>query len=333
MSHRVETLATKVCAEYDADLLFYFGPINRPKDDFLIDECPKKKKHKNLVFVLGTYGGDANAGYRIMRTLQRVYSSGAAPGKVYAYVNSVCASAGTLMLAGADELLLAPHAELGPIDVQLKKQDEIGERTSGLTPLVALENNGLQGADMWAMHFAELRFKRGFSTTAAAKIATEITTGLMGKLYEQIDPIRVAEVNRYLKIASEYGIRISKNLRSGALDRLLREYPSHDFVIDMVEAKELFIKVETPSASLDELGLLLKPEIDKYLFDDSPRVAFFDPPALAPPSQSSPVLPSTTKRPKRHARRSKNSQGSTGNIQQNGSPAKSAKPVAAVQRS
>ena len=45
----------------------------------------------------------------------------------------------------------------------------------------------------------------------SAEIATNVTVGLLSGLYNQIDPIRLAEMDRSLKIASEYGERIGKS--------------------------------------------------------------------------------------------------------------------------
>ena len=281
MANKIETLCSKVCDEYDADLIFYFGPVERPKDDFLIDECPKKQKRTNVILMICTFGGDGNAAYRISRILRKQYCK--KNGKFYAFVNGVCASAGTLIALGADELILSDHAELGPIDAQLRRQDEIGEHTSGLTALHALECLQEHSQVMFELHFRTLRFGGGFSTNAAAKIATEITNGLVGELYQQIDPVRIAEVNRFIRIASDYGNRIGKNLKPGALQKLLKGYPAHDFVIDPEEASELFVNISTPKPSLEELATLLKPSADKYLYGTAAHVAYFEhPPSVAP---------------------------------------------------
>lgn len=49
-----------------------------------------------------------------------------------------CKSAGTLIVLGAHEIVMTNHAELGPLDVQLGKKDELFELDSGLTVLNAL---------------------------------------------------------------------------------------------------------------------------------------------------------------------------------------------------
>jgi Serine dehydrogenase proteinase len=280
MPHRIPKLAEAVRDKYDADILLYVGTIARPKDDFLIDECVKKKKRKNILLCISTYGGDAHAAYRIARTLQRYYGKGHAhakgDGKVYAFVNCVCWSAGTLLVMGADELILSDHAELGPIDVQLKKTEEIGEIVSGLTPIQAMEYLQGQSEEMFVRMFNSMRFGGGFSTAAASKIASDLASGLLGKLYEQIDPLRVAEIYRFLNIAEHYGQRIGRNLKAGALQKLLYEYPAHNCVIDSGEARTLFETVSEPTSELDELGEILKQQTQSYLVGNDARVCYLE---------------------------------------------------------
>lgn len=288
MSNPLETLSEKVRDKYDADLVVYFGPIHRPKDDFLMDECVSRKKRKNVILHISTYGGDAHPAYRIARALQRRYCRDG--GKFYAFVNSVCASAGTLLVMGADELILSDHAELGPIDVQLRKTDEVGERTSGLTPVQALESLASESLNLFKAHFGAMRFDPDliFPTSLASKIAAELASGLIGRLYEQIDPMRVAEINRFLQITEEYGRRIGKNLKPGALDTLLSKYPAHDFVIDPQEAQDLFVRVSDPDPTLEEFGAFLKPHSDKYLHSPTAQVTYISETAKPTPPPATP---------------------------------------------
>ena len=70
----------------------------------------------------------------------------------------------------------------------------------------------------------------------AAETATQLTIGMMEPLYSQIDPIRLAEVERSSRIAKKYGERLqTDNLNKDALERLIGDYPSHNFVIDRNE--------------------------------------------------------------------------------------------------
>jgi hypothetical protein len=59
-----------------------------------------------------------------------------------------------------------------------------------------------------------------------------------------------------MNIAKEYGERldaVTHNLKEGALERLLTEYPEHGFVIDGQEAKELFVNVCEPPKFISDI--------------------------------------------------------------------------------
>lgn len=285
-TNTVESMAQAVEADYEADVLIYFGGISRPWDDYVIDACKERRKRKNVLLMLTSYGGDAHAAYRIARCLRQNYhkpldAAQGEEGQVIIFVNSVCASAGTLVTLAADRIILSDHAELGPLDVQLRKPDEVGERTSGLTPIQALKFLEGETTKFFRAQFNSLRFSRtlSFSTRMAADMAAELASGLLAKLYEQIDPLRLAEYDRTNRIAEQYGDRIkSKNVKPNAIPQLLEEYPSHEFCIDPIEAKELFVKVETPTENLETLGQFLKPVAQKALEADETAVFYLSEP-------------------------------------------------------
>lgn len=56
----------------DIDLYAYFGPIGHDGYDALCANIPKETR-KNAVLLLGTYGGDPDAGYRVARALIHHY--------------------------------------------------------------------------------------------------------------------------------------------------------------------------------------------------------------------------------------------------------------------
>lgn len=113
-----------------------------------------------------------------------------------------------------------------------------------------------------------------FPTALASRLSAEMTSGCLGKLYEQIDPLRVAEVHRALLIARNYASKIGTNLKEGALEKLLMHYRSHDSVIDPDEAEELFEKISQPHERLEELGKVLKNIADQHLDGSNARVTY-----------------------------------------------------------
>ncbi len=83
--------------------------------------------------MLVTEGGDPDAAYRMSRSLQEHYE------RFFCVVVGWCKSAGTLITIGAHELILVQQ-ELGPLDVQMSKRDDLMEMQSGQTVVAALSS-------------------------------------------------------------------------------------------------------------------------------------------------------------------------------------------------
>ena len=179
-------LVQKFSNEKDTDFAVYFGEMMRPRDVDLIRQCQPLRLRKNLMLMLVTNGGDASVAYRIGRAFQKFYrldertvdGDGKAKGpKFTLFIPNLCKSAGTILAAAATDLIMSDLAELGPIDVQLRNPSEVSERTSGLTPVQAIESLERHSKSLFLAHFEQLRFDDSltFSTKMAAEIATELT--------------------------------------------------------------------------------------------------------------------------------------------------------------
>lgn len=233
-----------------SDVLLYLGPISRYGYDAVTDLLEKlTSRSEQVYFFLGTYGGDPAAAYRIARALKHHYK------KISIVIPTFCKSAGTLLAVGADELLIADTGELGPLDIQLKKTDELFGTSSGLDITQAITFLNKQTNEILNQTLVELNGRYSISTKTAADIATKLATSALSPIYAQIDPVRVGEINRALNIAFQYGKRLnaaSSSLKDGeqTLKKLMMEYPDHGFVIDRKEAKELFNHVSAPEDAL-----------------------------------------------------------------------------------
>lgn len=241
----------------NADIITYAGEINIEGYRAICDKLLLRKSNKALL-VLSTPGGDPHAGFRIARALQHTYD------QFDALVPRYCKSAGTLLVVGASTLFLDDMSELGPLDIQVRKNDEIDGRNSGLDILQAVGHLSGRAMETFRSHLVELT-RAGLSTRVASDISTKLTTGLFEPIFAQIDPMKLAEMQRATEIAFAYGGRLnskSANLRPDGLARLVVGYPSHGFVIDRKEAREIFIKVEKPTGVLSELSKLLHAEME-----------------------------------------------------------------------
>lgn len=245
----------------DTDVLLYSGAINREGFNKLTRSACGPDRRPKVLLLLSTYGGDANAGYRIARTLRQLYSH------VSIFVAGMCKSAGTLIAVGAHELIVSDFGELGPLDVQIRKNDELfGETASGLNLIQALNTLQERAFAMLENTLIQTKAKSGgqITTKSASELATNLAVGVFSEIYKQIDPILLGEIDRAINIAYDYGDRLPGNLRPDALTSLVAGYPSHGFVIDREEAEKLFVNVRAPnppeSALADHLAhLLLEP--------------------------------------------------------------------------
>ena len=133
----MRALAQGLADRHEADILFYNGAISGLASQKVIEMCRARSRRSNVILILVTPGGDADAAYRIARCLQEKYQ------KFSLFVPGWCKSAGTLLAIGADELYMSDYGELGPLDVQLSVTDELWEYSCNCSTPVVLR--GLSG--------------------------------------------------------------------------------------------------------------------------------------------------------------------------------------------
>lgn len=244
------------------DLIAVISPITRDLHMRLSELIRTRKKNKNCTVFLMTFGGDPDAAYRIGRCLLHSYE------EVRLVVPWYCKSAGTLVCMAAHQLAISDLGELGPLDVQLLRKDEVGDRSSGLDLVEAMGLISNQITNSFRYNLLSIKNETRLSTKLAGDFAVRIATSIIEPLYSQIDPLRLGENQRATAIALQYGKRLAAKTNSISQDSLLKlitGYPSHGFVIDRGEAKELFNNVCTPTkneenfcARLREQGLNLQ---------------------------------------------------------------------------
>ena len=230
--------------------------MERPLDFRVIDICATRQRRKKIILILVTEGGDADPAYRVARCLQDYYTY------FSLFVSGYCKSAGTLVALGAHELIFSDKGELGPLDVQMSKEDELGATRSGLTVLSALSTMQIKAYEAFEYFLLETKKRSaGFITTRTAiRVATDLAGSLFAPIYEHVDSMHIGEAGRSLKIAHKYGeilCKRSQNCQRNALDQLTTNYPSHGFIIDRLQAENLFNNVREPSVEETNLAILL----------------------------------------------------------------------------
>jgi len=246
-----EILARQVGETHGADVLLFSGRIDEENVDEFINVVKRAKRRANVFLMLTTRGGSPDAAFRMARCLQRMYT------KFTLCVYGRCKSAGTLIAVGAHELVLADFGELGPLDVQLGKNDEIFEEVSGLNITQALNSLNTRTHAFFTEVLVTIRqgSRAQVSTKLAAEIATGLAVGTYGKIFSQVDPGQLGAIERAIHIASDYGDRLkSTNVKQGTIDKLISGYSTHGFVIDLQEAKSLFNVVRETDKIEEDLG-------------------------------------------------------------------------------
>lgn len=266
------------------DYYFISNVISRDLHRVLSLEIEKNKKHSKATVFVNTYGGDPDGAFRIGRCLRHHYKD---KGSLRIAVPAWCKSAGTLIAIVADELGIGDFGELGPLDIQVYKGSELQEQSSGLDITEAMGALTEHIKESFHLVLKETR-NLGLSTKLSAEFAAQVSAAIASPLFNQLDPLRFGELQRRTRIAEEYGRRLDgygSNLKIGALERLIHKYPSHNFVIDRKEAKELFKRVTpltTAEASFcDTVWHHLDPPANFAL-------AILEPPPPPPPPQPEP---------------------------------------------
>lgn len=253
------------------DVFLYSGDLRRGPDLKFIEFIAQHKNSDALTLVLTTAGGSPDAAYKIGRFIQARYDD------FSVFVPGFCKSAGTLLAIAANSVVFSPYGELGPLDVQMAKQDSLAGLDSGLNiseAFLTLEN---RARTTFHNLVHEIIASSGgiVSFHTASHSAAEIVSSLYGPVFARIDPEEVGSRTRAMRIGEDYGNRLNErfgNLRDQSLVTLSSTYSSHGFVIDMAEASVLFHRVREADArekAIEEhLGNRCRIASDQPLMED-----------------------------------------------------------------
>jgi hypothetical protein len=231
---------------------------------------------KTIALVIESPGGDAQSAFEVAMLLRRCC------GSFVAVVPSYAKSAATLLSLGAESILLGEHAELGPLDVQVK-DPEREESASALDEVKALDR--LHAFALDAVDNTMIRWLRGSEKKLSTLFpwATSFVADMMRPLLEKIDAVHYTQMSRRLQVGEEYAIRLMRDsYDQGPESSFQREseriahalvdvYPTHAFVIDRDEAKALRLRLFKPpenwaadrAAHLARIVEAMKVELDR----------------------------------------------------------------------
>jgi hypothetical protein len=236
-------------------------------DDFLdsVEDLPSEP----VALVLHSPGGDAKSAYMIADVLRRRC------GTFVAVVPRYAKSAATLLSLGASRIVMAPFAELGPLDAQvtdLEREDTI----SALDEVHALDRLhafSLEAIDRTLLFY---QARSGKKIETLLPRSTQLVTDLVRPLFEKIDTVHYTQMSRVLKLAEEYAVRLlqphyPKRVAHRIARNLVNDYPDHRFMIDQEEASKIGLSAELASPKIADIlaGILLAwdgtPKIGKLM--------------------------------------------------------------------
>ena len=224
------------------DYFLYSGAINASEVFGIMETISKEQESKSVTLILCTSGGSPDAAYKIGRYLQSRYED------INILISGLCKSAGTLLAISANELIFCPYGELGPLDIQMSKQDNLSTE-SGLN---VIETMGILQQNFHKSFHTVITEIMSHSSgevsfTTAARVAAKLVESMYKPMFSQIDPEKVGSRSRAMNIGEYYGNRLDfkfENLKNKhSMEKLSRGYPSHGFVIDEKEAKVHFKRI------------------------------------------------------------------------------------------
>lgn len=241
--------------------------------------------HKvDLLIVSG--GGDPMVAWRTISMLREKVD------EISVLVPYAAYSAATLLALGADDIIMHPFANLGPIDPQIESQ-----------------RKGKDG-NIEAIHFGSEDME-GFLDFARNKVGISDQANMLEvfKLFcAEAGPIPIGIATRSSQLSVQLGIKLLQTRKrmdrddrkaKAIVDRLNKKYFNHGYALSRREAKEIGLKVIYPQAPLEQAMWDVWKEIETDIKARIPFVAttiVADDPQMkdffAPPSSLN--LPSNT---------------------------------------
>ena len=265
----IETSAETTFRDFQNDLNTLANERERPvvlidgnMDDFVKDYATVMArlaagKDKRLSVLLSSPGGSGPAAYRMILYMRQYADN------IEVLVPFEAKSAATLFCLGADTIYMGRESELGPLDPQILDRTGRARRVSVLETFKGLEhllNHSLQAHDA----IVDMLLERAhLDVPNAIKNAEPLFAAIVSSLYKNVNLHELSEFGRYLAQIEQYALRVM--LRWGyaseypievyrIVRKLVWEYPSHEFVIDLKEAQDIGLNVKPMDSSSEEIS-------------------------------------------------------------------------------
>lgn len=203
--------------------------------------------------LLHSTGGDALAAWKLMSILRERFK------KIGVLVPYMAFSAATIFSLGADEIVMHPHASLGPIDPQISMKLSDGKQRR-----FAFEDVG-----------AFLRF-----IGEEVGISEQMyISSIIDKLFDVVDPVSVGAAKRASELATDVGERLlrmhmtteeEKRQARIIAEGLNKSFFSHADAVSRTRARQLQLRIAPDNPGLEKLLWKAYIGIENYMQLRSP---------------------------------------------------------------
>lgn len=218
-----------------------------------------------LDFVINSLGGDINSAYQIAELL-RLHTK-----RLNACVPLFAKSAATLLCISADLIVIDEVGQLGPLDSQIEEEAH-GKKTyvSALNPfktLGELRQYSLKTVED-AVELFLARTQGNMSIDDCLKHSVEYCKATTAPLLTQVSTEKLGEYARVLSVGKEYASQLLGRCRDWdeqkareVAERLVFSYPSHEYVVDYHQLREMGFMVELFEGSAQQAIRLLEDDL------------------------------------------------------------------------
>ncbi len=213
-----------------------------------IDQIDAIPEGDSVDILIHSTGGDALAAWKLMSTLRERFE------QVAVLVPFMAFSAATIFALGADEIVMHPHASLGPIDPQITIK-----LPDGSLRQFSFEDVG-----------AFLRFvKDEVGITEQTYISSVVE-----KLFSVVDAVNVGGAKRASELSTDVGERLLQMHMTGAKERqkarsiadgLNKSFFAHGDAVSRSRARSLKLKVAGDNPPLEKLLWLAYLGLEGYM--------------------------------------------------------------------
>lgn len=205
-----------------------------------LDEIPKDKKEIDILIV--SNGGDPTVSWRIMSMLRARFT------KISVLLPFGAYSAATLLALGADEIVMHPYSNLGPVDPQLQYRRKVPNPGG---PAQGDEVINFGSEDL--RNFLDfVKSDVGISDQEQLQRSFELVSKEIGAI-----PIGIAKRSSHLSLSMGeklLSLHMQDQNKAKAIAEVLnKSFYHHGYPLGRKEAKEIGLPVEEPKADLEKL--------------------------------------------------------------------------------